>query len=211
MRAPRTGAPLRSAFTTSESRSAGTTVSTRSSGTRSSRPALADRGRRVATTEERPRPERVPRAALVVADPPCPGGKDGVAGRVERRLGHEPDELDRLGHKRLLTSRSMEDLELVSLRVEEVRRGAPLRTVDSRDVDARRPEPLDGGVHVVDAKGDDDSVPPRERKVAALSEVSVVEELDRPTVARASWAQFTPGVCPGPGSTSVSSRPRTSR
>ena len=48
--------------------------------------------------EERPYARRVPGAALVVADPPCARLEHRVARRVERVLGHEPDELDALAH-----------------------------------------------------------------------------------------------------------------
>jgi hypothetical protein len=44
--------------------------------------------------QERARPGRVPRAALVVADPAAAGAEDGVARRVARVLGDEVDELE---------------------------------------------------------------------------------------------------------------------
>src|SRR5947208_10568399 len=55
--------------------------------------------------EERPLSPRVPRTALVVADPARAGAEHGIARAVERFLGDEPDELVRLaGHVAYPTS-----------------------------------------------------------------------------------------------------------
>ena len=53
----------------------------------------ADCGLGPFAAEERAGSGGVPGAALVVADPAGSGGEHGVAGRVQRLLRHEPDEL----------------------------------------------------------------------------------------------------------------------
>src|SRR5262245_51449651 len=63
-------------------------------------PALAERRTRPFAAEERARAGRVPRAALIGPDPSSAGLEHGVAGGIERLLGHEPDELD-LAHSAL--------------------------------------------------------------------------------------------------------------
>src|SRR5262245_16693023 len=70
-------------------------------------PRLAHRRVCAFTAEERPCPGGVPRAALVVANPPGACTEDRVAGRVERILGDEPDELVRL-HRRSMAAASAE-------------------------------------------------------------------------------------------------------
>src|SRR6476659_2234775 len=57
-------------------------------------PTLADGRRSAFVAEERPRPRRVPGATLVVADPSGACVEHGIASRVERVSGNEPDELD---------------------------------------------------------------------------------------------------------------------
>src|SRR5262249_27835927 len=64
-------------------------------------PALSDRRRRRRASEEGSRALGIPRAALVVADPPSPGCENSVAHRVERVGGDEDDELAPHGRHRI--------------------------------------------------------------------------------------------------------------
>src|SRR5437764_15202539 len=57
------------------------------------------RGVGALTAEERPRPLGVPRAALVVADPPRPGVEERPANGVEGLAGHEDDEFPVHGYR----------------------------------------------------------------------------------------------------------------
>src|SRR5689334_1276473 len=50
---------------------------------------------RARTAEERPRPFRVPRTVLVIADPDRAGAEQGLPDRVERFPRNEDDELAR--------------------------------------------------------------------------------------------------------------------
>src|SRR5262249_22966771 len=56
-------------------------------------PPLTDRRVRRFAAQEGARSGPVPRAALVIPDPAGTGSEDGVAGRIERFLGDEPNEL----------------------------------------------------------------------------------------------------------------------
>src|SRR5215211_6748259 len=60
-------------------------------------PPLSDRRIRRLAAEKRPRARGIPRAALVVADPPCTGREDCVADCVERVLRDKDDELPPTG------------------------------------------------------------------------------------------------------------------
>src|SRR4051812_22407493 len=68
---------------------------------------LADRRRRALLRQERPGAGRVPRAALVVSDPPRARTEDRIARRFESLARHEPDELVLLHPGTLRHGRSM--------------------------------------------------------------------------------------------------------